>query len=212
MTSSARATPLPNAVLQTLGKRGIPFDSGCNEHSEFLAGIAQVATQVYDAYATAPLDLQLYRSYRPGAERLRLNEVSTLLKLLVEQAAGSLQLHGISEFSRLGASGYPDFVVVHRTGLHAYLDINATTRPGTGSARDFYFTPLEETRRKITEDGLHLLLGFTLRQVNEAAYVITGWKLVDLSKITVKFEPEFNADNRELYRDETIIDQRPRQG
>lgn len=108
----------------------------------------------------------------------------------------------------LPAAGYPDAEVVDNLGRTTYVEIKATTRPNEGSPRDFFFTPLGNTRAKVTKDGRHLLLSFITREPEARKFNVIGWKLADLSKIIVSMKPEFNADNLEIYKKEAIIAQR----
>ncbi len=111
----------------------------------------------------------------------------------------------ITNVIHLKEMGYPDEKIVDTFGRTTFLEIKATTRPEYGSPRDFFFTPLENTKKKITSDGHHLLLGFIIEEVQPKVFRTTGWKLVDLSKISVSMKPEFNTDNRELYKRDAII-------
>ena len=47
--------------------------------------------------------------------------------------------------------------------------------------------------------------GFVIEEARPKTFRTIGWKLVDLSKIFVSMKPEFNTDNRELYKREAII-------
>ena len=86
-----------------------------------------------------------------------------------------------------------------------FLEIKATTRPDKGSPRDFYYSAGLRTQTKIDADGMHLLLGFVIKEVGEKLFKTLGWKLVDLSRLKVGLKAEFNADNLEIYKPEAIL-------
>lgn len=54
------------------------------------------------------------------------------------------------------------------------------------------------------EDAHHLLLGIE-HDGRDGAWQFTNWHLVDLSKLSVRLKPEFQATNRDLYLDRAII-------
>ena len=74
-----------------------------------------------------------------------------------------------------------------------------------GSPRDFFFSPLKNSKKKIKSDARHLLLCFDTYEQKEKEFIITGWCLVDLFNIKVSMKPEFNTDNLELYKKENIL-------
>jgi len=102
-------------------------------------------------------------------------------------------------------SGYPDLRLEHLASKTvAYLDpklFEATNRDS--SLRTFYFEPRTRSS-KIQDDAHHLLLGFA-HDGNDGAWLFTGWDLIDLSNLEVRLKAEFQASNRDLYRQETII-------
>jgi len=136
----------------------------------------------------------------------RINEVSNFLE---EQVSfmfrnNKSQFKVIQDVKHLGGSGYPDLLILDKFGRYIYVDIKATQRPDKGSPRDFYITPLKETRRKVTQNGKHCVLGFVI-QGSPENFRTVAWKLVDLYNVKLNMKPEFNCDNRELYRREYIL-------
>ena len=151
-------------------------------------------------------DITMQHFYRNPITTKRINEVSNHLE---EQVPLMFQ-HNISQFSvikevrRLGGSGYPDLIVADNYDRYTYIDIKATQRPDTGSPRDFYITPLKETKRKVDHNGRHCVLGFVVSGTPNN-FKIIGWKLVDLYNVRLGMKPEFNCSNLELYRKENIL-------
>jgi len=111
----------------------------------------------------------------------------------------------INYFERLQLMGYPDEKITDRYGRVTYLEVKATSRRDVGSPRDFFFSPLTNSKKKVTDDGHHLLLCFDTLERKEKEFIITGWCLIDLFGIKVSMKPEFNTDNLELYRKENIL-------
>ena len=102
-------------------------------------------------------------------------------------------------------SGYPDLVITHtHSGAVAYLDPKLFEQTGRDSSlRSFYYEPKGETG-KIHHDAHHLLVGIA-HDGNDGAWQFTGWDLVDLAKFRVKLKAEFQASNRDIYREEFIV-------
>jgi hypothetical protein len=104
-------------------------------------------------------------------------------------------------------SGYPDLRLVHKpSGRVYYLDpklYEATAQ--TSTLRTFYYEPRDLTG-KITEDACHLILGIA-HDGKDGAWQFTGWRLADLHDFRVRLKAEFQASNRELYREELTVGQ-----
>lgn len=102
-------------------------------------------------------------------------------------------------------SGYPDLRLVHTpTGRVYYLDpklYEATSAAST--LRTFYYEPRDLTG-KIHDDACHLILGIS-HDGKDGAWQLTGWRLVDLHSFRVRLKAEFQASNKDLYRDEITV-------
>jgi len=61
------------------------------------------------------------------------------------------------------------------------------------------------TSRKIDSDAYHLLLGFILEKTAPNVFLVTGWKLVDLSRISVSLKLEFNTSNPAIYSKDAVL-------
>lgn len=96
------------------------------------------------------------------------------------------------------AAGYPN-IVIERGGKIYYIEVKlAEVGELNSNLRTFYYEPVE--LRKVTKDACHILVGFLHKRRN-----IIGFKIIDLSKVKVNLKNEFNANNRELYRQEAVI-------
>ena len=102
-------------------------------------------------------------------------------------------------------SGYPDIKIVHiETQRVFYLDPKLFESTAENSSlRSFYFSPKTETN-KVLDDACHLLLGIA-HDGKDGDWTFLRWSLVDLSKLTVRLKPEFQASNRDIYRSEAVI-------
>ncbi|WP_456327176.1 hypothetical protein [Archaeoglobus sp.] len=151
-------------------------------------------------------DITMQHFYSNPITISRINEVSNYLEEQVPHMflRNRSQFSVIKEVKHLGGSGYPDLIVVDNYDRYTYIDVKATQRPGTGSPRDFYITPLKETKRKVNHDGRHCVLGFVVSGTPNNFRII-GWKLVDLYNVKLRMKPEFNCSNLELYKSENIL-------
>lgn len=136
------------------------------------------------------------KSFRP-------NEVGKILEYEISNVPSKFKI--IKQIIPLKQVGYPDVKIVETYGRVIFVDIKATTRPDVGSPRDFYYSSKEKTIEKIDADAIHLLLGFIIKEVKPENFKSIGWKLIDLSKINVSIKVEFNTDNLEIYKKESII-------
>ncbi len=72
------------------------------------------------------------------------------------------------------------------------------------SLRTFYYEPRGGTS-KVHEDAVHLLAGFRHNGESGRKFRLDAWELVDLSKLLVQLKAEFQASNREVYTEETVV-------
>lgn len=109
-------------------------------------------------------------------------------------------------------SGYPDLRITDEaTGDVYYLDPKLMERgSATSSLRTFYFEPKDNTL-KITEDASHLLLGIE-HDGKDGAWTFLGYQLVDLSSLKVRLKAEFQASNRDLYQESSVLEKRESAG
>lgn len=139
----------------------------------------------------------------------RINEVSGHIeKFLLSELDASdafvcaIPTNAVGEFQR---SGYPDLRFLHKaSGRVFYLDPKVYKMGSeTSSFRTFYFEPKRETN-KILEDASHLILGISHGGKVDGCWQFDAWKLVDLVDFRVRLKAEFQASNRDLYREEAV--------
>lgn len=109
-------------------------------------------------------------------------------------------------------SGYPDLRITDEaTGDFYYLDPKLMERGSIKSSlRTFYFEPKDKTL-KITEDATHLILGIE-HDGNAGNWQFLGYHLVDLSELKVRLKAEFQATNRDLYEQSSVLEMRESAG
>lgn len=103
-------------------------------------------------------------------------------------------------------SGYPDLKITDEaTGDVYYLDPKLMERGSAKSSlRTFYFEPKDRTL-KILDDATHLLIGIE-HDGNDGDWEFLGYRLVDLSKLEVRLKAEFQASNRDVYTDASVLE------
>ena len=146
---------------------------------------------------------QLSQPDSPAHEKRRINEVSALfedaLRIKIDQHPEFSCGFPKTKAGETQRSGYPDLRVEHLpTGSVAYLDPKLFEAKSIKSSfRTFYFEPSQENG-KVTEDALHLLVGFP-HDGKTGKWTFGKPHLVDLFDLTVKLKTEFSASNKDLY-------------
>ncbi|MDB4754367.1 hypothetical protein OAF84_03715 [Akkermansiaceae bacterium] len=193
-TDSGKRIPLKTVMTQTSGTRVIPLDSGNPAHQAISRAVTKISSLVSK-------ELSLEGS--PAHEKRRINEVSALFENALKSG-----LDALPDFScqipptstgKQQRSGYPDLRVEHLpTQTVAYLDPKLFQHDSQQSSlRTFYYEATSESS-KVTEDALHLLLGFP-HDGNNGQWKFGKAKLVDLSGLSLKLKVEFSASNKDLY-------------
>ena len=105
----------------------------------------------------------------------------------------------------LQRAGYPDLMIRHsESGRVIYLDPKLVADGSMDSSlRTFYFTPRTETN-KVLHDAHHLLIGIE-HDGNTGNWKFLRWHLVDLTRFRVTLKAEFQANNKDIYRPELIL-------
>ncbi|MEO0097450.1 MAG: hypothetical protein ABIK78_05080 [candidate division WOR-3 bacterium] len=196
-------------VETTIHKKIIPINRNDEKDKKLLEDIKIIVNDFAKQYHTTPITFGLYKSLikSPNPKSFRNNEVGIfadkILPSFFEKNKDKLKI--IKSLERPPLMGYPDEKIADKFGRITYLEVKATSRRDIGSPRDFFFSPLKNSKKKITDDGHHLLLCFDTFEQKEKEFIITGWCLIDLFNIKVSMKPEFNADNLELYKKENIL-------
>lgn len=177
--------PFPYVIEMTTGHKVIPISE---EDKEVIEEISRVAEEIArEVSMEVRSKEEEYRDKRP-------NEISNVLEKMVREKLNGRVPEGKS-------AGYPD-IEIERGGKTYYIEVKlAGIDKLDSSLRAFFYEPVDPP--KITKNASHILLGFLHRDKK-----IVGFKLVDLSKVSVRIKHEFNANNKEIYRDDALLTQR----
>lgn len=154
--------------------------------------------------------VELAEAENPIHEVGRVNEISRhvedfLLKHLNQQEGFECRIppNASGEAQR---SGYPDLRLTHEaSGRIFYIDPKVYKEGSEHSSfRTFYFEPKRATN-KILDDASHLIVGIAHSGKVEGRWELDSWKIVDLIDFRVRLKAEFQASNRELYREESVL-------
>ena len=189
----------PDIVKAATGHRVLPCEATDEISAAVEAHISSAADRVL---------VRLNAADSPARGLRRINEASRHVEdMLVEE----LNRNGFAcatpptKSGDSQRSGYPDLRLVHeKSGRVTYLDpklYEASAR--TSTLRTFYYEP-RETTGKVTEDAHHLLLGLA-HDGKDGAWTFQSWDLVDLSKLLVRVKIEFQAANRDIYKEDAVL-------
>jgi len=150
---------------------------------------------------------------KDGETAKRPNEVGNHIEAYVKKA---LSKYGYTTTPKTKtgnrkATGYPDIEFWHggkceNDGRIVYIEIKTYNEKNVNSSqRTFYASPpSDKDGFKIIHDAPHIVISFKIEKINNNYYA-TGFKIVDLYKLTGSIKREFNASNKELYSDELVI-------
>lgn len=207
----------------------IPWLLGSDQADAFVAfrRVVEAATgqQVLPFDAANPRDLEMLALVREALDRIfaeirdpghpvhkigRINEVSRhfeeRLAQLLDEQPGYTCGSPPTRSGNLQGSGYPDLRFAHEAeGRVFYLDPKVHQADSESSSfRTFYFEPKGPTN-KINDNATHLIVGLAHEGRQKGRWVFTDWKLIDLYDFEVRLKAEFQASNREIYREEATI-------
>lgn len=203
---SNRVFDFPLVVAAVSGKKVLPA-AGRESRERVTAAITAVMDRLL---------VEMSAEDSPIRGLRRINEGSRFFEEGLLEGLGKTE--GIScgiPPTREGAaqrSGYPDLRITDEaTGDVYYLDPKLMERgSATSSLRTFYFEPKDNTL-KITEDATHLILGIE-HDGNAGKWEFLGYQLVDLSGLKVRLKAEFQASNRDLYKEPSVLEKRESAG
>ncbi len=188
-------------IRHVSGHEVLVFDSENPVHVETVAMLGRV----FDG-----LIAELEDTEHPVHAVGRINEVSGELEELLLAALAAqpgyrcgFPLTSNGEYQR---SGYPDLELVHEaSGTVFYLDPKLyNAKSESSSFRTFYYEPKGETN-KVNADAVHFIAGIRHGGRDSERWAISGWKLIDLAGFEVKLKAEFQASNRDLYREKAVV-------
>lgn len=182
------------------GKKVLPLDLENADDAQIAKEIEQAVSDMLSAFEGPQ---------HPIHQVGRINEVSghveAFLLSELNRRDGLVCAIPSNASGELQRSGYPDLRLLHEaTGRVIYLDPKVYKQGSeTSSFRTFYFEPKKETN-KILDDASHLILGISHGGKVDGCWQFEGWKVVDLVDFRVRLKAEFQASNRDLYREEAV--------
>lgn len=193
--------PFSEVILAATGKRVLSFDAKSEADQRVIKQISGVLDEV----------LKRMNAPESAVQKVgRINEVSShvenLLRDLLSAAPGlSCDFPRTSE-GRVQRSGYPDLRIVDAASQRIfYLDPKLYAAGSRESSfRTFYFEP-KITTNKVTDDAVHLIVGFEHEPKSDRRWNFTRWDLVDLAHFKVRLKAEFQGSNRHIYRPDAIV-------
>lgn len=194
-------TPFREVVRAATGHKILPFDPQSDVDRLMVKKVAAAMDAIMEELRSADHHL-----HRVG----RINEVSGHIENMLQEKLDALDgfICGIPPTAdgRLMGSGYPDLRFEHlASGRVFYLDPKVYRSGSERSTfRTFYFEPKVETN-KINDDATHIIVGLAHLGKIEDLWTFESWKLIDLYDFEVRLKAEFQASNRDMYRDEAVI-------
>lgn len=190
--------PFTEVVEAATGKNIVPIDA--ESDALWMATLGLILDRTLDA---------LNEPGHPIRSSGRINEASRFVEdRLIEEINRTPGWSASIPVTSAGSpqrSGYPDLRVKLPDGSVVYLDPKLySTDSRRSSLRTFYYEPKTLTN-KIQDDAHHLLIGVAHNGRSGTEFQLTGWELVDVSRIRVQLKAEFQASNADIYRDDTIV-------
>jgi hypothetical protein len=197
-----RGIPFNEVILDTTGKRVLPFHAEDETDARVVKHISAVLDEVMKRLNAPESVIQNIP---------RINDVSShfenLMRELLSSAPGFECDFPKTAEERTQRSGYPDLRLVDKqSGRVYYLDPKLYASGSRDSSfRTFYFEPKVATN-KVRDDAVHFIVGFEHeKRAGNSGWKFTRWDLVDLSKFRVKLKAEFQGSNHDMYRPEAIV-------
>ena len=190
----------------TAGKRVIPIEPESLTDKTILERLGKALDRSLEEHNKITSPVRKLRRINE-ASRLFENSIATNLNQLAEFKCEIPK----NESGKLQRTGYPDLIITHLpSGRIFYLDPKLFESSGRKSSlRSFYYQPSSHGG-KVHFDGHHLLVGIE-HDGNQGAWRFIGWEIVDLSRLQLTLKTEFQGTNRDIYRDELILQRSERE-
>lgn len=190
-----------DVVYATAGVRIRPVDADGAENAEVIGALGEAMDHVLAEFADPAHAVH-------GIARI--NEVSGAiedrLRDLLDATPGlSCALPTTAE-GRVQRAGYPDLRLEHVASGNVYYVDPKLYREGSERSgfRTFYFSPRTRTN-KILDDAAHIIVGVAHGGRDGERWSFLHWNLIDLHDLEVRLKAEFQASNRDIYREEAIL-------
>lgn len=127
----------------------------------------------------------------------RINDVGKRIEEVFVEELKKTELHPVL----LGKSGYPDMKIIDSEGQITYLESKAVSKKWDSTFRSFYYTD----GKKLDSNGHHLLIAWNIQEESSKYWQVNGFKICDLSNLSIKTKLEFNASNKDLYCEDLVL-------
>lgn len=191
---------------QDLGKRRFPFGAAAGKAVLPLDPANEAHRRIQKAVHQA-VSASMNKLNQPDSAMRGLRRINEASRFFEDEIRAHFdQVDGIqceiptNAQGRQQRVGYPDLRIVESTsGVVFYLDPKLVEQGAIDSTlRTFYFEPRKKSG-KILDDAIHLLVGIE-HDGKDGDWTFVGYRLVDLSTITLRLKAEFQASNADLYQ------------
>lgn len=190
--------PFPIAIKALSGCKVIPFNKDDEKDRKFLESLVKA------------VEIAGKKAFEGGIFTARPNEAGNRIEPFVSEALTEVGLRvgkPVTKSGKKRAAGYPDLQVEDTYGRIIYMDCKTYSAKTKGqSFRTFYFSPSKDP--KINIDAHHLLISFELEtdlRKGKRAFIPISWQIYTLDNLLVQVKHEFNASNKDLYREESLL-------
>ena len=188
-----------NLVIEGLsGNKVIPYDRENDRHREVVGLLESAAIK-------AGREIN-----KNGIKRRRVDEVGNDIEKYVKIALNELDLKADTPSGKTGkkkSTGYPDILFWYKD-IPYYLECKTYNIDNINTTfRSFYLSPSKDF--KVVHNTLHFLLSYEMFVFNNSAgqniYKSRHYKILSIEKLLTNVKHEFNANNKELYKNEYLI-------
>lgn len=191
--------PFPVAIKAISGHEVVALNREDRKDGELLEKLGRAAELAGSA------------AYNEGIEAKRPNEVGNYIEPYVKTGLRQVGLTAETPVTVVGkrqSSGYPDIEITDDYGRVTYLECKTYNLKNIDTTqRAFYFSPSKKAC-KITKNARHLVLSFqieTASRKKKRVYIPVRWRVYDTVTMFVQVKHEFNASNRQIYREESLL-------
>lgn len=193
--------PFKIAIKAISGCDVIPFDKNNPDNKQLLEDLIS-ATKI-----------AIKNANKIGIFTRRENEVGNHIESFMIKAINQIGLIANRPETREGkkkALGYPDIFLKDKNGRANYIECKTyNERNYQTTQRSFYFSPAEKLADfKVIYNAHHFVISFKIKRAKrrgKIAFIPVYWKIFSLDNLIGQIKPEFNANNKQMYKDEALL-------
>ncbi len=198
-----------NVIENYLGKIVYKFEKENTEHRDIFKALNTLGKKITDKYRGKKITVKEYEDKyvkksinRRFVENLDMrhmgNYAPIILKDTFDGNRNNPDFAIIKEFINFDTPGYPDMKITLQNDKTVFLEVKIT-RNTRSKFDSFSFTPGVMSRKKINCNAIHLLFSLVVDELTTHEFMITKYKIVDVSKINIKSNLIFKCNNLEIY-------------